>query len=79
MSLLGFCAGSLICGVIFDVLSSLVIILLRKRAACFYLKCIVAVCVLCLFLRVGLQPVIVVFPVFVAFHGHTHFLADICH
>ena len=82
---------SLFCREVLGVFSSLTILLLRKeRAGCFdYFNCVVAVCVLCLFLFVaiiyeliqsfrvflciGLQPVIVAFP------GHTHLLlADIC-
>ena len=59
--------------VVLGSLSSLAIILLRKRELVALLY-VVAVCALCLFLLVlwvGLQLVIVVFP------GHTHFLKKI--
>ena len=63
----------LFCGVFLGVLSSLAIILLRKRVLV-ALLCDVAVCVLCLFLTVpcvGLPCVVVVFP------GHAHLLFKI--
>ena len=67
---MGLCVGSLFCGYALGALSSLPIILLRERERCLlYFNCVVAVCVLCVFLMVpwvGLQSVIVVFP------GHTH-------
>ena len=67
-----FCVGSMFCGVVLGVLSSLAINLLRKRELV-ALLCVVAVCVLCLFLKVlwvGLQSVIVTFL------GQTHLLFD---
>ena len=58
--------------VIFGALSSLAIILLSKRelVALLYFNCVVAACILCLFLMVpwvGLQYEILTFP------GHTHY------
>ena len=47
-----FCVGSLLCGVVLGVLSSLATILLRKRELVALLNCVVAVCALCLFLTV---------------------------
>ena len=44
-----FCVGSMVCDMIFCVLSSLAIILLRKRESrLLYFNCVVAVCVLCI-------------------------------
>ena len=66
---------SLFCGVVHGVLSSLENILLRKRELV-ALLCVVAVCVLCLFLRVlwvGLWSVIAALP------GHTHFFMNLAY
>ena len=54
------------------VLSSLAIILQRKRDLDAYFSSVVAVCVLCLFLAVlwvGLRSVVVVFPGHTQLHG----------
>ena len=60
-----FCVGCLFSSVVLNDISSLAIILLRKRAWMLYFNCVVAVSVLCLFITVpwvGLQSVIVVYP-----------------
>ena len=66
--------GSLLFGVVLCVFSTLAIILLRKRESWLLsFNCVVAVCVLGLFLTmpwVGLLSVIVAFP------GHTHLLLE---
>ena len=63
------CLGPLLCGVVIGVLSSLTIILLKKRERYIFVLIKKAVCVLCLFLVVpwvGLKSVVVTFP------GHTN-------
>ena len=70
-----FCIGFFFCSVILCILSSLAIILPRKRELIVYFNCVV--CVMCSFLMmpcVGLQSVIVAFPGLAYFFVETLFL-----
>ena len=54
------------------VLSSLAAILLRKRGLVALLNCVVAVCIMCVFI---VAPLVCLQVVTVAFLGHTHLCA----